>query len=224
MTTPVNSFQDILDAMERDPILRDVLRRHIITEEFLTLPAQVVALVTETRDLRAGQEQLRGDVQELREGQQELRTNVGRMGGDVSRLLGTNYEGKATVAAPRLARRIPGLTGPTVVGRGWANNLALPLPEEDRAAERGDITWDEADDIVKADVIVSATDQDGAQRYVLAEISITMQDSDRIRAHRRAALLEKATGVPTIPVVIGISEVTPESDGGVAFWQFDRDD
>ena len=145
------------------------------------------------------------------------------MGGDVSRLLGTNYEGKATVAAPRLARRILGLTNPTVAGRGWANNMALPLPEADQAAERGDITWEEADDLVLADVIVSATDQDGAAVYVVAEISITVQDRDRVRAQRRAALLEKATGVPTIPVVIGVDDEPPDGEAGVAFWHFDPD-
>ena len=237
MTTPINNFQDILDAMERDPGLRDALRRYVLTEEMLALPAQVKALtdavealVTESREiraelgeLRAGQEQLRADVGELREGQQELRTDVGRMGGDVSRLLGTNYEGKATKFAPRMARRSLGLANPTVVAMGWANNMALPLPEADQAAERGDITWDEADDIVKADVIVSATDQDGAQLYVLAEISITVQDKDRARARRRAGLLEKATGIATIPVVIGVSEEAREDDSGVAFFQFDPD-
>ena len=235
MTTPINSFQDILDAMERDPALRDALRRYILTDEVLALPAQVKALteavealVNESRELRTGQEQLRADVGELRAdvadlraGQEELRTNVGRMGGDVSRLLGTNYEGKATVAAPRLARRILGLANPTVVGRGWANNLVLPLPEADQAAENGDITWEEADDLVLADVVVRATGEDGSFVYVVAEISITVQERDRVRAHRRAALLEKATGVPTIPVVIGIEEDAPAEGTAVAFWQFD---
>ena len=258
MTTPINSFQDILDAMERDPALRDALRRYVLTDEILALPAQVKALtdavealVNEFRELRAGQEQLRADVGEiradvadlragqeqlradvgeiradvadLRAGQEELRTNVGRMGGDVSRLLGTNYEGKATTFAPRMARRNLGLANPRVVAMGLANNMALPLPEADQAAERGDITWDEADDIVRADVIISATDQDGAQRYVLAEISITVQERYRVRAHRRAALLEKATGVTTIPVVIGIDEEAPAGLSGVEFFQFDPD-
>ena len=244
MTTPINSFQDILDAMERDPALRDALRRYILTEELLALPAQVkalaeavAALVNETRELRAGQEELRTEVGELRtgqeqlraevgelsEGQQELRTNVGRMGGDVSRLLGTNYEGKATRFAPRMARRKLGLATPTVVAMGWANNMALPLPEADQAAERGDITWEEADDLVMADVIVSATDQDGAQRYVLAEISITVQERDRGRAHRRAVLLERATGVTTIPVVVGMNEDSPSDLANVTFFQFDPD-
>ena len=97
------------------------------------------------------------------------------------------------------------------------------MPEVDRGAEIGKITWGESDDLALADVIVSATDQDGAQRYVLAEISITVQDRDRVRAQRRAGLLEKATGVTTIPVVIGESEEATEGDSGVAFWQFDPD-
>ena len=142
---------------------------------------------------------------------------------DFRRLAEADYEGKATTFAPRLARRILGLSSPTVVGRGWANNMALPLPEADQAAERGDITWEEADDLVRADVIVSGTAQDGAAVYVLAEISITVQERDRARALRRAGLLEKATGVVTIPVVIGESEETPADDSGVAFWHFDPD-
>ena len=244
MTTPINTFQDILDAMERDPALRDALRRHMLTEEILALPAQVKALteavealVNESRELRvevaelrygqdelrAGQEELRADVREIRRGQEELRINVGRMGGDVSRLLGTNYEGKATTFAPRMARRKLGLTNPTVVAMGYANNMVLLLPEADQAAERGDITWGEADDLVRADVIVSGTHQDGSQRYVVAEISITVQERDRVRAQRRAVLLERATGVATIPVVMGVDEETPEGDSGVAFWEFDPD-
>ena len=39
MTTPINNFEDILYAMERDPALRDALRRHILTEELLQLPS-----------------------------------------------------------------------------------------------------------------------------------------------------------------------------------------
>ena len=35
MTTPINSFQDFIDAMERDPAFRDALRRYILTDEIL---------------------------------------------------------------------------------------------------------------------------------------------------------------------------------------------
>ena len=159
MTTPINSFQDVLDAMERD----------------------------------------------------------------VARLLRVDYRDKVAPFAGRLARRNLGLLNTCVTMWVGGDNPMSPIPEVDRAAEKGDVTWDDADDLGLADVIVRGTGQDGAQRYVLAEISITVQERDRVRAQRRAALLEKATGVPTIPVVIGIAEEAPEGDAGVAFWQFDPD-
>ena len=39
MRTPINNFQGILDAMERNPAFRDALRWHILTEELLQTPA-----------------------------------------------------------------------------------------------------------------------------------------------------------------------------------------
>ena len=83
------------DAVERDPALRDALN-YILTDEILSLPAQVNALtdavdVSETRDLRAGQ-RLRmtyrksGRITELRAGQEH--TQDGRTGGRMSQNLG----------------------------------------------------------------------------------------------------------------------------------------
>ena len=50
MPTPINNFQDILDALERDPALRDALRRHILSDELLQLPAAFAAFVEAQRD------------------------------------------------------------------------------------------------------------------------------------------------------------------------------
>ena len=251
MTTPINTFQDILDAMERDPALRDALRRYILDDQFLALPAQVKALteavealVNETRELRAGQdqlragqEQLRADVKDLQAGQEQLRAGqeqlradvsgirieLDRQGGNVSHLMGTDYEGEVARVADRLVRRNLGFASPEVVMKRRMPNATPPLPEADQGAARGDITWQEADDLVMADVIVSGAGQDGKQVYVLAEISITVQEKDRARALRRAELLVRATGVTTIPVVIGKSEENADGDSAVAFWQFDPD-
>ena len=42
--TTINTFEDILEAMERNPALRDAMRRHLLTEELLQLPARVSRL------------------------------------------------------------------------------------------------------------------------------------------------------------------------------------
>ena len=159
MSAPINSFQDVLDAMERD----------------------------------------------------------------FAHLVGVIYEEAVARIAHRLVRRNLGLADAVVVARSLARNMPLELPDLDLAAGMGDITWDEADDLVMADVVVRGTGPDGEQRYVLAEVSVAVQERDRIRAHRRAALLEKATGVTTIPIVVGMDEDSPSDLANVTFLQFDPD-
>ena len=48
--------------MERNPALRDAMRRHILTEELLQLPAQVSRLETDVTGLKEGQARLETDV------------------------------------------------------------------------------------------------------------------------------------------------------------------
>ena len=53
MATPINTFEDILDAMERDPALRDTLRRHILTDELLQMPLRLEQFITEQKDFNS---------------------------------------------------------------------------------------------------------------------------------------------------------------------------
>ena len=146
---------------------------------------------------------------------------LGAMERDLKRLVKADYEGKAARFACRLARRKLGLVNPDVVMMAGLDYPMSPLPQVDRAAEEGNITWDDAIYLAIADAIVSGTGQDGKQVYVVMEISITVQEKDKTKALRRAELLERATGVTTIPVVIGESEEAPANDSGMVFWHFD---
>lgn len=103
-TTAINSFQDILDALEQNPEYRDAMRRLILDDEFLQLPAIVRELQETVADLartvreymaatnarldrlEAGQEELRAGQDELRAGQKEIRERQDRMEGDIADL------------------------------------------------------------------------------------------------------------------------------------------
>ena len=110
-TTAINSFQDILDALEQNPEYRDAMRRLILDEEFLQLPAivrelqETVADLARTvreymaatnarldrleagqEELRAGQDELRAGQEELRGGQNEIRERQARMEDDITEL------------------------------------------------------------------------------------------------------------------------------------------
>ena len=102
--TRINTFEDILQAMEQDPALRDAMRRHLLLDDLLHLPARVSALETFTADLaqklsdltdlvsqfieqttqaftQVNQrlDRIEADVAELRAGQTELRADVAEL-------------------------------------------------------------------------------------------------------------------------------------------------
>ena len=46
---------------------------------------------------------------------------------------------------------------------------------------------------------------EGSLAYAVCETAVTLYDDDVIRAKRRAAIMERASGVPALPAVIGQS-------------------
>ena len=83
MTTPIETFQDILDVLEQNPEYREAMRRHILDEEIRRLPAEfrelretVDSLAQVVRDyIKTTNERLsrmEADVAELKEGQGRL--------------------------------------------------------------------------------------------------------------------------------------------------------
>ena len=126
----INSFDDILQAMERDPALREAMRRHILTEELLQLPAQVnwlessVAQLQESQNrletsvaqlqegqnrLEASQEELKGRMDNLEAGQEELKGRMDSMAGRLGDAVGHAYEARAVGLTPRRLRQVMGI-------------------------------------------------------------------------------------------------------------------
>ena len=237
MTTPINTFQDILDALERDPTLRQALRAHILTEELIQLPALVHQLISDVDELKQGQTKLEADMAEVKTDMAEVKTDLAEVktdlaevktdlaevktdlagvktevasirtelttvGGHVSHLRGTDYQGTVARIAGRLARHHLGLLDPSVISQA-GNNPTSPLEAVDHAISEGRISWEQAEDLDLADIVMSAITPSGEQRFVLAEVSITVQQKDMDTAAKRAHILTDTTGITTIPVAIG---------------------
>ena len=271
MTTPINSFQDILDAMERDPALRDALRRHILTDELLQVPARLgrvegdLAIIKEdvavlkggqvrleegqarlegdvaglkegqarlegdvaglkegqarlegdvaglkegqarlegdVAGLKEGQARLEGDVANLKEGQARLEERVDRIGGDVSRLTGSDYESHVAGLIHRFLRRERGISA-TVFSTQREKSALRALIDD--AEIQGLIQAWETDDLDHADLVLATAG--GPGDYLLAEVSITIQQDDVERAKARAGLLARATGRSVTPFAVGARE------------------
>jgi hypothetical protein len=124
------------------------------------------------------------------------------MGSDVERLKGSDlerrYRERAYAYFSRLLRRIRVLSGDEL----------MALLEE--AVTRKQLSEDEADDILQADVVIRGRRrEDGTEVYGVVEVSWGVGLSDVQRASRRATLLAR-TGMPALPVVAGFW-LTPDA-------------
>ena len=193
-------------------------------EEFLELRNQFIehrkefleyARKTDERlaALEAGQQELRQGQQELRTDLDNLSAKVVQIGGTVSRLDGANYENQAADYAPRRLRTVLGLSQPAAIATPRERTGLHAIA--DQAVVSGVISDDEADDLLLTDMAFAAVGPGGEQIQVIGEASITAQVRDCDRAVRRAEIMARATGTPTIPVVIS----TEAPDELVQAWQ-----
>ena len=230
----INSFDDILKAMEQDPALREAMRRHILTEELLQLPAQVTRLETSVAQLQDGQSRLetRMDGLETRmdgleagqsrleAGQEELKGRMDTMAGRLGDIIGSDYEARSLRVAPRRLQRL-GIRNATLILAARQTPLRDILPVLEQAITDGRISEAEAEDLDKLDLAFAGQDPSGETINAAIETSITISPEDIRRAVRRAEILERATTVPSLPAVIG-ENISPEEqaeaeDMGVAF-------
>ncbi len=214
MSTPINEFKDIFDAMERDPVLRDALRRHILTEELLQVPARLVRIEDDVTTLKEGQARLEEDVRGLKEGQEkleegqerltgdvrEMRGDLQRFGGRLSNLTGDQYETHVAEYIHRILRRSLAIHASVFSTQRDKTSLTRLL---DLAESQGLIEDVETDQLDKTDLVMTI---DNSPDYIVAEISVTIQQDDVDRAAKRAGLLAKATGYSVTPLAIGARE------------------
>ena len=133
MTTPINTFEEILEALERDPALKEALRRHILTDELLQMPVRL--------------ERIETDVSTLKENFTTLTNTVNRIGGDVSMLKGSDYESHVARLANRFANRFlrRQLGVAATIFSSQHNRAALATLLDD-AETQGNINADETDE------------------------------------------------------------------------------
>ena len=132
-------------------------------------------------------------------------TRLDSMQGQLNNITGTDYERQAVRRAPRLVRRYLGIQNVEVLIAINRQNGRAITDLVNNAAMAGAITEDDADDLDRADIILQGNSPDGDGVYVVAEVSITVDDADVDRASQRARILHDASGVTTHAAVIGAS-------------------
>ncbi len=211
MTTPINTFQDILDAMARDPQLAEQLRQHVLTRELLAMPAGLEALRAAVGEPGEGSGSLGDRLGQVESGLEEVKVSVDDLStrtGDLraaTRLLesrsgnidGDLYEERIIQQAIPRAHHL----GVERARVAFAKKGLAPHQFHDAmsaAVANGSITQDEYTDLANTDLILRGTNG----QHAVCEVSTGPDQEDLVRAIRRAAVLSRATGETVKPAVI----------------------
>ncbi len=213
MPFSVEEFHDLVRLLEERPEWRRELRRLVLTDELLALPEQVASLraATDQRfqelarqvaelaeaqrhteehiaELADAQKRIEGQFTELAESVRVIANDMGELKGES---LENRYPTKGFAYLSRIVRRAHVLS---------ADELTTLVED---AVDSGTLSDDQAKDIYAADVVARGRRrEDGAEVYLVVEVSWGVGPDDVMRACRRAEILTR-TGVTVIPVVAG---------------------
>ena len=179
MTMEINNFQDILNAMERDPALANAMRRHILTDELLKVPARLVRIEEDIGTLKDDMTTVKEDLQGIKEDVKRIAADVGDLKGNVAgRVAWDRHEDILAQLDLSLVR---------MLSNADLNNLA----------NRSDTTGIHRFDLLsfyRADLVMEALDHDNNTHYVAMEASYTADKRDTDRESRNAGFLIRFTG------------------------------
>jgi hypothetical protein len=199
MPFAVEEFRDLVRILEERPEWRAELRRLVLTDELLSLPQQVAELRAHTerrfQELAEAQQRTAAQMAELAETSRILADGIGEVKG---KILEMDYRTKGPAYFGRIIRRAHVLSPDELIA----------LVED--AVESGALSHDQTQEIYDADVVVRGRRrEDGAEVYLVVEVSWGVGTDDVARAAKRADLLAH-TGTTAIPVVAG-KWVTPDA-------------
>ena len=220
MTTP-DPAAEFLRSLDDNPEVKEEIRQRLLTQELLDLPntvAQMAASVSEMRDVfdqrvtaleerfdgfQAQQSENTEQLNSIRQTLDRLDGKVGSLDGRVSNITGSDYERKATRRTPNLLSRYLHLGQIQVIHSPLQETAPYLVQVVNDAMEADTITAEQADDLDQADIIVLAKDPDNKPTHLVAEASVTIDETDIDRAYQRARMLQRITESPAIAAVIG---------------------
>ena len=225
---PISNFQNIIDAIDREPALAEVLRQRLLTKELLQLPQLFAQLAEEFAQhkaefhefVRLTQEnnelvnrrltvledavaELKNIVTELAKITEQLNARVNRIDSRMGNFEGDRYERKVTQRISAILRRQLHWTVSEILHRSAypEPTKLMALTQEAEMSHRAGVP--DCEDLEHVDFAAKmAAAGDTEPAYLIAEISIRADQSDIARASNRAAILQAITGGETQGIVI----------------------
>ena len=195
--TTINTTDDLLSLLKENHEFREAVRRAILTEELMALPAVFSSFASEVRadikSLNDKYQELSDGQQELRDGQEQLRQGQQRHTNDIGELKGIGLETKlfnrgpsliATLLKVRRSERVR--VAETDANSEEFNNVIY------KAQDAGVIADDEYARLLNTDMIVkSARTGTSDPVYTAIESSYSVTREDIAKVSRTASILRK---------------------------------
>ena len=196
----INDISDIVRILNENAEWKQAVRGAILGEEISQLPQCLADFIESTN---RNFELVYGRLDGLETSVNHLTGRVDHLTGRIDNGLGMNYEYKAEHNVFNLADRYLNLGRVTVLrGARIGSSLQFISALED-ARDEGIIDREQFREITLLDLVFSGKRRDdNAELLVAAEVSITIGDSDIIRAAERAQMLERAANLPAVPAVV----------------------
>lgn len=167
-----------------------------LTEALAHLTIRVDALAERVETLTARVDELARQMTALAAAMTRLATDVGDLKGDVLEL---RYRQHLNASFQDILRRL----------RPVSDEELGRLVED--ARQRKALTDDEAAELLRSDLVaLGRRPSDGAEAYLVVEVSSVVDAGDVHRAARRARIMAQATGTPAVAAVAG-KEASPNA-------------
>lgn len=245
MNTTIHTIEDLIRILDDHPEWTDAVRARLLTRELIELPekftefvAEMNSFVAETNSFVAEMnsfvaemnsfvaemnrfveatnrrfDMLENRVTSIQEDVGTLKIRVKSIQDDLGPLKGSHARDAAIREASIIAEDM-----------GFQRTKTLTQDDLGALLARADtsgISTNELRSFRRADLIIEATDSNGATCYIAVEISFTVNGRDTTRARRNAAFLTKFTGDRSYPAVAGLrrdDRIHSLIDSGEVFW------
>ena len=234
----ISTSEDLLRALRENPEWKEAVRREILTEQLMNLPARFDQFVATTEQFMADTEQFMADtgefIAEQRQFNDEQRQFNDRVEGfmertdqrfsriedDISNMRGEHSRNTTIGEAPDIAENM-GFQMIRVLSRDDLRELL-------HTSDTSGIATPELQSFRRADLVIEAADADGIIHYIVVEASNTGDERDTRRAIRNAEFLARFTGQPTHSAVASVRNDRRIQDiinSGQVYWHqlADRD-
>ena len=206
----IHTSDDVLRVLRENPEWKAEVRREILTEELLSLPARFDQFVAKTDQFIDEQRQFNARIDDF-----VVRTDrrFARLEGDISDM-------KDDFGISRVAKDVEGIAhdmGYKFIRTLSSSDLfALVTSNDTSDLQTGDLR-----SFRVADLVIEANDENGAIHYIAMEVSFAADERDTRRAIRNAGFLARFTGRPAYAAIASMRNdyrIQDVIDSGQVYW------